>query len=106
MICNCFAVAPQIISFLPSTSSEIIQDNRLTITCEVSSRPKSTITITSNVTSDIILSVSDSDKALYTFDSVHVLDSGVYHCVASNGIKPETKVTKQLILDVKGKSIT
>ena len=97
-----FTVAPEIISFIPSTSDDIIQDNKLNMTYEVSSRPKSTITITNINTSDIILSVSDIHKAQYTFDSVHVLDSGVYQCSATNGINPVTDVTRQVILDIKG----
>ena len=97
-----FTDAPEIISFVTSTSGDIIQDKALNITCEVSSRPKSTITITNLNKSDIISSVGDTHKAVYTFDGVHVLDSGLYQCSATNGIKPLTDVTRQMTLDVNG----
>ena len=63
---------------------------------------ESTIIIANLNTSDIISPVSDTQKPVYTFDRIHVLDSGVYQSSALNGIKPLTDVTSQMTLDLKG----
>ncbi|KAK2138976.1 hypothetical protein LSH36_2165g00003, partial [Paralvinella palmiformis] len=96
-----FTVIPEIISFQPQ-SDDIIQGSTLNITCEVSSRPNSNITLTNINTSDTIVSVSDTQQALYTFNKIHVLDSGVYQCSATNGIRSMSNVTEQMTLYIKG----
>ena len=59
--------------------------------------------MTNTNTTDTIRYVNDVLTAVYTFTSIHVLDSAVYQCSAVNGITPVDQGTQQLTLNVNGK---
>lgn len=92
MICRVyFTDTPSIIVTI-SNNSAILENDNITLSCDVTSNPVSNITLHNMTDLSVMDTVNDGNKAEYTFLSSQCLDTGEYMFTAKNSIPDQSYV--------------
>ena len=85
------------ISILMSNTSDVIQTDNVTVTCDVDSNPESEIKFYNMTDNTTLETINSDNKAKYQFVNIHCLDAGEYMFTARNDIPHGSYVAHQSV---------